>query len=113
VIALAFDDGFLNNRGPWLAAAALAMIAGAVLYARARTRKFQVAALLCGATLANGLAFVDRAAALARFGGGVTITDAAWVLILWLAMVVLMLAPLAALSRWQALRPSVKGEMHR
>jgi hypothetical protein len=91
-ITSAFDDAYVNNRTPWLAISALLMVCGALVYTRSRRRSFQIAALLCGFTLAFWPALLDRAS----FEGGLGpwLGTAGWMVELWVASSALMLAPL-------------------
>ena len=86
-ILLAFDDGFVNYRTPYLGAAVLIMLAGAVGYSLSRRPALQAAALLAGISGMAGMALLDRA----FFGSG--LETAGWLLRLWGNLALLALVP--------------------
>ena len=59
-IAAAFDNAYLDNRTPYLAVAALSMVAGALAYARSRRTVTQMTALLGATSLCFVCALLDH-----------------------------------------------------
>jgi hypothetical protein len=110
LILAAFDDGFTNNRTPYLALAAAAMAAGAWVYARATGRRLQIGGLLLGTMAAVWAAWLDRSA----FGVGLANwaavphgrpEDYVWLLRLWLTWTALILLPALPSLVGRTLRP--------
>jgi hypothetical protein len=94
-ISFAFDDGFIDGRTPYLGAAVLFMLAGALVFIRSSRTEIQLAALLLGLTGAMGMAVLDRAFFESRLG----LTG--WVFWSWASLSVLLLFPiLLGLSRF-------------
>jgi hypothetical protein len=87
-ISFAFDDGFIDGRMPYLGAAVLFMLAGALVFIRSPRAEIQLAALLLGLTGAMGMAVLDRAFFEIRLG------VAGWVLWSWASLSVLLLLPI-------------------
>lgn len=102
-IRLAFDDGFVDHRTPWLAAAVLFMVAGALAYSRSRTSAGQAVALLGGLSAALSMAVLDHA----HYAPG--LAGAGWVLRLALPLAGIALAPLLA-AIWQDAFRRVEGQ---
>lgn len=98
LILLAYDDGRLHDRTPFLAVSVLAMLAGALAYARSRRPLHQAGALLAGLTLALAAAGLDQAF--------FNFAQLHWLLEAWTSAAVLLLAPplLAAAGRLWAAR---------
>jgi hypothetical protein len=60
ILLLAFDDGYRNDRTPWLAIAVLVMVAGALSYCRSRSRRAQLSMLGAAAAGAIGAALANQ-----------------------------------------------------
>lgn len=98
VIILAFDDGYTNNRTPYLALSAAVMVAGALLYARSRHNLTQIVALIGGMSLAVVAAWLDKI----TFAGGLgnwlatpypDTAEITWMLQWWFTWTCLILSP--------------------
>jgi hypothetical protein len=92
LIVLAYDDGRLHNRTLFLAVSILAMLAGALAYARSRRPLYQVGALMAGLTLALAAAGLDQ--------NFFNFAQLRWLLEAWTSAAALLLAsPLLAAAR--------------
>jgi hypothetical protein len=97
-IIFAFDDAHFNNRTPYMAVAALVMVAGALIYCRSRQRTWQIAALLAGTSFSIWAAWLDRVSFASGLGNWIVAplsraAELAWLLNLWLPWVILILTP--------------------
>ncbi|MCC6606218.1 MAG: hypothetical protein IT327_23630 [Anaerolineae bacterium] len=110
VIIIAFDDGYANNRTPYLALAVLVMVAGALLYSRSRQTLTQLGVLVGAMSLAIWTAWLDKLS----FAGGLEnwimapypgAAALAWTMQLWLTWTFLILAPALLTTLSQAVRP--------
>ena len=105
IILAAFDDGYTNARTPFLALAVAGMVAGALVYARARDPQLRMGALLLGTAVAVWAAWLDKLAFGTGLAGWTALpqpgpAEAAWLLRLWLTWSALLLLPaLPALMR--------------
>lgn len=91
VLLAAFDDGYRNDRTPWLAVAVLVMVAGALAYSRSQSRRGQLGALGAAAAGAIVAALANQAAA----AGFLSLPAAgAWRMALLVLFLSLLLAPL-------------------
>lgn len=88
VVLIAFDNGYLNHRTPFLALSMLAVMLTAFLYCRCRRQDRQLAILLSGTTLVLLPALLDHVIGQGRWG------DTGWLLVLWGWMIVLLLLPI-------------------
>ena len=86
LVLLAYDDGRLHDRTPFLALSVLAMLAGALAYARSRRPLHQIGALMAGLTLALAAAGLDQA--------GFNFAQLRWLLEAWTVTAAFLLAPL-------------------
>jgi hypothetical protein len=98
-IAAAFDNAYLDNRTPYLAMAALSMVAGALVYARSRRIVAQMSALLGGTMLCFVCALLDHVHLSAR------IAECGWLIRLWASVSALTCAPLLLGLAWRAWTP--------
>jgi hypothetical protein len=110
VIIIAFDDGYANNRTPYLALAVLVMVAGALLYSRSRQTLTQLGVLVGAMSLAIWTAWLDKLS----FAGGLEnwiaapypgAADLAWTMQLWLTWTFLIVAPALLMTLSRAARP--------
>lgn len=94
-IIMAFDDGHVDNRTPYLALSLLAMVAGAAIYCRSRRTEMQIGALAGGMTLSIWAAWLDMVALAGNsavpFPGQ---ADLAWMVALWIPWVTVLLIPI-------------------
>jgi len=88
-ITVAFDDGFVNYRTPFLVASVLLMLAGALVFSLSRRPALQYAALLAGISGMVCMALLDRAYS------GYGLQESGWLLRLWGNLALLALAPMA------------------
>lgn len=93
-IIMAFDDGYVDNRTPYLALSVLAMVAGAVIYCRSRRSGMQIGALAGAMTLSIWAAWLDMVAlaggSAVPFPGQIELT---WMVTLWIPWVTVLLIP--------------------
>lgn len=110
LIIIAFDDGYANNRTPYLALAVLVMVAGALFYTRSRQTLTQLGVLVGAMSLAIWAAWLDKLS----FAGGLETwimapypgtADLAWMGQLWLTWTFLILTPALLTTLSQAVRP--------
>ena len=114
-ILIAFDDGYINNRTPYLALSVLLMVAGALLYTRSRQNLTQVAVLVGGTSLSVWAAWLDKVTFAGRAGnwtpapypGPVEMT---WILQLSFAWTfpIFLLTVMATLGRAAKLKHTIK-----
>lgn len=98
-LIMAFDDGFADSRTPYLALGVLAMVTCALIYCRSHRRGAQLGALLAGMTLLIWAGWLDRLAFAALVDYRIALPYPGrpallWMLALWAAWTVLLLAPL-------------------
>ena len=91
-IAAAFDNAYLDNCTPYLAVAALSMVAGALVYARSRRTVTQMTALLGATSLCFVCALLDHVHLTG--GMGSWIAEGGWLIRLWASVSALTSAPL-------------------
>jgi DNA-binding transcriptional regulator/RsmH inhibitor MraZ len=96
-ILAAFDNGFLNDRTPYLALSVLLLPLTVLLYGRCHRQDRQLAVLLGGATLTLLPALLDH---VVWQGGG---SGTTWLFALWTWLVALLLLPLFFVPlQWRA-----------
>jgi hypothetical protein len=89
ILLLAYDDGYANNRTPYLLLSALGMLLGGLLYARLRAPLSRVAALAAGLALATWPSLLDHATLASSIQPG----DVTAILGLWALAMALILTP--------------------
>lgn len=109
-IIIAFDDGYANNRTPYLALAILVMVAGALLYARSRQTLMQLGALVSAMSLAIWAAWLDKVSLAGGLENWIVapypgVAEMLWMVQLWFTWTFLILIPALLASLVQAARP--------
>ena len=90
LVLIAYDNGILDNRGPYLAISVMLMAAGALAYIRQKSAARQILALVGGMSLSFWAALLD----MASFNGGLPgWMDAGWMLPVWSAALAILLLP--------------------
>ena len=102
-ISTAFDNAYLNNRTPYLAASVLLMVAGALVYVRSRRTVMQIAALLGGMSVCFLCALLDHVHFVGRMSPW--IAESGWLIQLWASVIALTLAPFLFSLVQRALMP--------
>jgi len=89
LLLLAYDDGYANDRTPYLCFSALAMLIGGLLYARLCAPLSRVIALAAGLALATWPSLLDHAV----LAGSFRSSDIAPILGLWALVMVFIVIP--------------------
>jgi hypothetical protein len=90
LVLVAYDNGVVDNRGPYLAISAVLMVAGALVYARQQNTARQMLVLVGGMTLSFWAALLDAAA---FHSGGPGWVEVAWMPPVWSAGLGILLLP--------------------
>jgi hypothetical protein len=110
VILIAFDNGYANNRTPYLALSVLVMMAGALFYTRSRQNLTQTAVLVGGISLSIWAAWLDAVTFAGRVGNWTPgPAEMTWIFQLWLTWTfpIFLLAVFTTLGRVARLKGAI------